>query len=147
MASFYERVAIVRVKLMVTVTVTWTSNYYYNRSNRCDHVFSVEWNLLRHKMCELQQKHSRTRTHSNITTQRNQRNQHTHQTEIFTSNERFWHIFIRTHTFFCHRCQSPWTYSNACIARPQCVRMSVCVLSLFFCFFSFGPLLTDCSPQ
>lgn len=29
--------AIVRVKLMVTVT--WTSNYYYNRSNRCDYVF------------------------------------------------------------------------------------------------------------
>lgn len=31
--------AIVRVKSMMTVT--WTSNYYYNRSNRCDHVFLV----------------------------------------------------------------------------------------------------------
>lgn len=66
-----------------------------------------------------------TRTHLNINEQTSTSDGNFHQ-------QRFWHIFIRTHTFFCHRCPSPWTCSNACIARPQCVCAYVCVFWFFF---------------
>lgn len=134
MASFYERVRIVRMKLMVTVT--WTSNYYYNRSNRCDHVFLVEWNFVAGK-CVNFNKSTRTHKHSSITEQTNN--------TVFTSNASGIFSFAPTHF-------------SVIVARPSGLILihtllpflSTCVcISMYVWFFcsSFGQPLTDCSPQ